>query len=111
MPITVDLTNARPVRGSAAPVARLPQRLDEIHLLLPAGSSPGAYAIAILESPTDNSALALTSAKSAQSGNTLTIVATLDLADVRAGQYFLGIRRELSGRQQEPVLYPVLISD
>lgn len=111
VPIMVDLTNASPVRGSTAPVARLPQKLDEIHLALPAGSSPGAYAIAILESATDNSALALTSAKTAQTGNSLTIVATLDLAGVPAGPYFLGIRRELGERQQEPTIYPVLISD
>ena len=111
VPITVDLRNASATRGSASPVARLPQRLDEVHLLLPSGSSPGAYAIAILESATDNSAVALTSAKTTQSGNTLTIVATVDLANVRTGQYFLGIRREIGGRQQEPTLYPVLISD
>lgn len=111
VPITVDLRNASPVRGSAPPVARLPQRLDEMHLVLPSGSSPGTYAVAILESSTDNSALALTSAKTGQPGNALIIVATLDLTDVRPGQYFLGIRRELDGRQQEPTLFPVLISD
>lgn len=111
VPVTVNLTNVSLTRGSAAPVARLPKKLDEIHVILPIGSSPGSYAVAILKSATDNSAVALTSANTGQSGNTLTVVATLDLADVRAGKYFLGIRREVGGRQQEPLLYPVLISD
>ena len=109
--MTVDLTSAGPTRGSTVPVARLPKQLDEIHLLLPSGSSPGPYAIAILESATNNTAVALTSANAEQSAAKLVVVATLDLANVPAGQYFLGIRRELGGRQQEPSLYPVLISD
>jgi hypothetical protein len=109
--ITVDLRNANATRGSASPVARLPQKLDEVHLLLPSGTSPGAYVIAILESATDNSAIALASAKTTQSGNTLAIVGTVDLANLHAGPYFLGIRREVDGHQEEPTLYPVLISD
>ena len=111
VPVTVELTNAGATRGSAVPIARLPKKLDEIHLLLPSGSSRGPYAIAILESATDNTAVALTFANAGQSGAKLVVVATLDLADVPVGQYFLGIRREVGGRQQEPTLYPVVISD
>jgi hypothetical protein len=111
VPVTIDLTNAGPTRGSTVPVARLPKKLDEIHLLLPSGSSPGPYAIAILESATNNTAVALTSSNAAQSGTELVVVATVDLANVPAGQYFIGIRREFGGRQQEPTMYPVLISD
>jgi hypothetical protein len=39
------------------------------------------------------------------------LVVTLDLSEVRPGQYFLGIRRDGNGHQEVPSYHPVLISN
>lgn len=44
--VSIDLTNAGAVRGNAqdeGPIAKLPRKLDEIHLTLPRFSRPGRY--------------------------------------------------------------------
>ena len=41
----------------------------------------------------------------------LELVVNLDLAEVPAGQYFLGIRLDEHGQQDAPDYYPVMISE
>jgi hypothetical protein len=111
--ITIDLTNAGAVRGSAptgdAPVAQLPRKLDEIHLTLPTFSRRGRYSVAILESRSESTAVALSSAIARGTEANPTILITLDLSEAKPGPYFLGIRLEEEGQQGIASYYPVVV--
>lgn len=113
--VSIDLTNAGTARGTSEnaeiPVATLPRKLDEIHLTLPAFSSIGRYVVAVLQSQSEITALALSSAETRGTQNNVTVVVTLDLAEVRPGKYFLGTRFIKGGQQSAPSYYPVLIAD
>jgi len=112
--VMIDLTEADVTRGAnqdRTAVARLPRQLDEIHIELPRLSPSGRYVVAILESQLENTAVALGSANTRAANGQLTLVVTLDLSEVRPGQYFLGTRRDDNGHQETPSYYPVLISD
>jgi len=112
--VTIDLREAGVTRGAnqdRAPVARLPRQLNEIHVELPRLSLPGRYILAILESQLENTAVALGSANTRSENEQLTLVVTLDLSEVKPGQYFLGTRRDIDGHQEAPSYYPVLVSD
>jgi hypothetical protein len=110
--VPIDLTNVGTVRGSAQdedPVARLPRKLDEIHLTLPRLSPLGRYVVAILESTSESTAVALGSANAKRTDLHATLVVTLDVSDARPGRYFLGIRFEKEGQQGAPNYYPLVI--
>ncbi|MFL6446233.1 MAG: hypothetical protein ACJ746_00805 [Bryobacteraceae bacterium] len=112
--VVVDLTAAGVTRGGDHQqplVARLPRQLDELHLTLPRFSPAGGYVVAILESRMENTAIALGSAPARAVGEQIVLVVTLDLSQVRPGQYLLGTRRDTNGHQEAPSYYPVLISD
>ena len=113
--VSVDLTNAGAVRGvepnGDAPVARLPRKLDEIHLKLPTFSQHGRYVVAILESKAESAAVALSSAVTTGPEGQPTIVVTLDLSSAKPGRYFLEARLEEASQQGLPNYYPVLVSD
>lgn len=112
--VTINLTEADVTRGAdqeQTPVARMPRQLDEVHVLLPRLSPPGRYVVAILESQLENTAVALGSANTRSANGGPMLIVTLDLSEVRPGQYFLGTRRDNDGHQEAPSYYPVLISD
>ena len=114
--VPIDLTNAGIVRGSndntadKQVLAKLPTRVDELHVALPMFSPPGRYVLAILKSPSENAAIALESATTTGTGAKLTLVVTLDLRAAKPGRYYLGTRREQQGQEEAAYYYPVLIS-
>lgn len=110
--VSIDLTNAGATRGSTTTesvVARLPRHLDELHLTLDRLSSPGRYVVAVLESQSQGTAVALGSAMTQRQEGRPTLVIGLDLSEVRPGKYFLGIRRENNGQEEIANYYPVVI--
>jgi hypothetical protein len=110
--VSIDLSNAGAVRGAEqngdTPVARLPRKLDEIHLTLPRFSPLGRYAVAVLQSKSQNAAVALGSANVAGTEQHATLIVTLDLSEARPGKYYLGTRL-LEDGQDIPSYYAVLI--
>jgi hypothetical protein len=113
--VALDLTSAGTVRGSTqdrgSAVAELPRKLDEIHVKLPRFSPMGRYIVAILRSPSENTAIALGSANATGTEAQVALIVTLDLSQARPGRYFLGTRLEEQGQQGTPNYYPVLISE
>lgn len=113
--VAVDLTNAAAIRGANqkpdAPVAELPRKLDEIHLTLPRFSRIGRYVVAVLQSQSENAAIALGSAQATGTEEHPGVVVSLDLSEARPGRYFLGTRFVEQGQQGAPSYYPVTISD
>ncbi|HEX5426267.1 MAG TPA: hypothetical protein VF283_22455 [Bryobacteraceae bacterium] len=111
--IAVDLTNAGTFRGqtedTARVLAKLPRKLDELHITLPLFSPPGQYVLAILKSPSENAAIALGSATATGSGAKMKLVVTLDLSAAQPGRYYLATRREEQGQQEAAYYYPVLV--
>ena len=112
--VVIDLSAAGTVRGSQEDpqevVAELPRRLDELHLILPRLSQIGRYIVAILQSRSENTAIALGSAAATGTEVKATLLVTLDLSDAKPGRYLLGTRLEDTGRQSAPSYYPVLIT-
>ena len=110
---SIDLTNAGAIRGAAqnpdTPVARLPRKLDEIHLTLPRFSPVGRYAIAVLQSKSENAAVALGSATATGTEQHATLIVTLDLSESRPGRYYLGTRLLQPGQQSNTSYYAVLV--
>lgn len=113
--VAVDLTNAAAIRGANkkpdTPVAELPRKLDEIHLTLPRFSRIGRYVVAVLQSQSENAAVALGAAEATGTEEHPTVVVSLDLSEARPGRYFLGTRLVEQGQQRAPNYYPVQISD
>jgi hypothetical protein len=112
--VSIDLTNIGTTRGAAetdTSIGRLPRRLDEIHLTLPRFSASGRYVVAVLESRSENTAVALGSATTQGADDHQTVIVTLDLSEARPGRYFLGTRLESNGREEIPSYYPILVSD
>jgi hypothetical protein len=112
--VSINLTNAGAVRGNAEdedPITQLPRKLDEIHLTLPRFSRLGRYVVAIFESKSESTAVALGSGTARGTELHATIIVTLDLSDVKPGRYFLGVRLEERGQEGTPNYYPVLIHD
>lgn len=111
--VSIDLTNAGALRGAEqngdAPVARLPRNLDEIHLTLPRFSPVGRYAVAILQSKSENAAVALGSAIATGTEQHATLSVTLDLSQARPGKYYLGTRLLERGREGNSSYYLTLI--
>lgn len=111
--VSVDLTNAGALRGGEQdgdmPVSTLPRKLDEIHLTLPRFSPLGRYAIAVLQSKSENAAVALGSANATGTEQRATLIVTLDLSEARAGKYYLGTRLLEQGQQSNPSYYAVLV--
>jgi len=111
--VAIDLTNAGTFRGDADDnghvLAELPATLDEIHLKLPVFSRPGRYVVAILQSKSQNAAVALGSATTTGTGVNLSLVLTLDLSATKPGRYFLATRLEEQGQQDVAYYYPVQI--
>jgi hypothetical protein len=111
--VSIDLTNAGTVRGAEqggdTPVARLPRKLDEIHLTLPRFSPLGRYAVAVLQSKSQNAAVALGSANVTGTEQQATLIVTLDLSEARPGKYYLGTRLLEEGQDAIPSYYAVLI--
>lgn len=112
--VSIDLSDAGSLRGPEqnedTPVAQLPRKLDELHLTLPRFSPVGRYAIAVLQSKSENAAVALGSANATGSEQHATLIVTLDLSDTRQGKYFLGTRLLEQGQHANPNYYSVLIS-
>jgi hypothetical protein len=113
--ISIDLTNAGARRGSGEVdgeiVATLPRELTEVHLRLPQSMHPGHYIVAVLESKSDYRPVALASGIAKGTTSALELVVNLDLAEVPANQYFLGIRLDDNGQQDAPDYYPVMIAE
>lgn len=113
--VAVDLTNGAAIRGANqnpdSPIAELPRKLDEIHLTLPRFSRLGRYVVAVLQSQSESTAVALGSALATGTEEHPTLIVSLDLSEARPGRYFLGTRFEEQGRQETPNYYPVTISD
>ncbi len=111
--VAIDLTNAGTVRGDAEDNARvlaeLPTRLDEIHLKLPVFSQRGRYVVAILQSKSQNAAVALGSATTTGTDVNPSLVLTFDLSGTKPGRYFLATRLEEQGQQDAVYYYPVQI--
>jgi len=111
--VSIDLTNAGALRGAEenpdVPVGQLPRKLDEIHLTLPRFSPIGRYAVAVLQAKSENTAVALGSANATGTEQHATLIATLDLSDVRPGRYYLGIRLVKREQQANPSYYAVFI--
>ena len=110
--VAIDLRNAGARRGSAEGdeiVAKLPKQLTEVRLTLPQSMHPGQYIVAVLESKSDYKPVALASGIAKGPTSALELVVNLDLAEVPAGQYFLGIRLDEHGQQDPPDYYPVTI--
>jgi hypothetical protein len=111
--VAVDLTEAGTFRGSGdddEPVlAKLPKKLDELHIALPRFSRQGRYLVAILKSRTENAAIALGSAATAGKIERATLVVTLDLSSAKPGRYFLATRLEEQGQEEAAYYYPVVI--
>ena len=111
--VAIDLTNAGIVRGDAEDNARvlaeLPTRLDEIHLKLPVFSQRGRYVVAILQSKSQNAAVALGSATTTGTDVNPSLVLTFDLSGTKPGRYFLATRLEEQGQQDAVYYYPVQI--
>lgn len=112
--VSLDLSNAGPLRGAeqnneGTPVAQLPRKLDEIHLTLPRFSRVGRYAIAVLQSKSENAAVALGSANATGTEQHATLTVTLDLSEARPGTYYLGTRLLEQGQQRNPTYYAVLV--
>lgn len=112
--LSIDLSNAGPLRGAEQsngdmPVAQLPRKLDEIHLTLPRFSPVGRYAIAVLQSKSENAAVALGSANATGTEQRATLIVTLDLSEARPGKYYLGTRLLEQGQQRNPSYYAVLV--
>ena len=109
----VDLTNAGRVRGAQEnadePVAQLPRKLDEIHLTLPRFRPAGRYAVAILQSKSERTAVALGSANATGTEQRATLIVTLDLSEARPGKYYLGTRLLEEGQQRNPSYYAVFV--
>jgi hypothetical protein len=107
------LTNAGALRGGEQngdmPVSTLPRKLDEIHLTLPRFSPLGRYAIAVLQSKSENAAVALGSANATGTEQRATLIVTLDLSEARAGKYYLGTRLLEQGQQSNPSYYAVIV--
>jgi hypothetical protein len=96
--ITLDLFNVGIYRGSdenhQVDLPALPRKVDDIHLVLPRYSGTGKYAIAVLRSRADASALAAATALAVGSDVRAEISMRLDLSSVRPGNYVLATRRE-----------------
>jgi hypothetical protein len=111
--VAIDLTNAGTVRGDAEDNARvlaeLPTRLDEIHLKLPVFSQHGRYVVAILQSKSQNAAVALGSATTTGTDVNPSLDLTFDLSGTKPGRYFLATRLEEQGQQDAVYYYPVQI--
>lgn len=113
--IAIDLTNAGPFRGQTEDagrvLAKLPRKLDELHITLPLFSPQGRYVLAILKSRSENAAIALGSATATGKGAKITLVVTLDLSAAKPGRYYLATRREEQGQQEAAYYYPVLVGE
>jgi hypothetical protein len=111
--VAVDLTNEGIVRGRGDEprrvLATLPRKLDELHVTLPSFSPKGRYLVAILKSPSESAAIALSSASTSGTDTKVTLIVTLDLSSAKPGRYYLGTRREEQGLEQAAYYYPVLI--
>lgn len=112
--VPIDLSKAAgAVRGESDDngrvLAKLPRRLDELHVTLPLFSPPGRYVLAILKSRSENTAIALGSATGTGSGPKVTLVVKLDLSAANPGRYYLATRREEQGQETAAYYYPVLI--
>lgn len=113
--LSIDLSNAGALRGAEqnnddTPVAHLPRKLDEIHLTLPRFSPVGRYAIAVLQSKSENAAVALGSANATGTEQRATLIVTLDLSEARLGKYYLGTRL-LEQSRSTASYYPVVIGN
>lgn len=112
--VAIDLTNAGTLRGEAPEddtrvLAKLPNKLDEIHLTLPRFSRQGRYIVAILQSKSESGAIALGSALTAGGDADTSLVLKLDLSSTKPGRYYLATRMEEQGQQDAAYYYPVLI--
>ncbi len=112
--VAIDLTNAGTFRGETTQddsrvFARLPSKLDEIHLTLPRLSREGRYIIAILRSKSEDGAVALGSAIASGREDNTSLVLKLDLSSTKPGRYYLATRMEEQGKQDAAYYYPVLI--
>lgn len=111
--VEIDLTNAGTFRGSpdddGRVLASLPNKLDELHLTLPRFSRQGRYVVAILESQSQNTAVALGSAISSGDVKKTLLTLKLDLSSTKPGRYFLATRHEEQGQSDAAYYYPVLV--
>ena len=112
--VPIDLSNAPTLRGDAENdtriLARLPKRLDELHITLPRFSPQGRYVVALLKSRSENTAIALASATSAGTSARTILVLKMDLSATTPGRYYLATRREEQGQEEAAYYYPVLIT-
>ena len=111
--VAINLTDAGTLRGESEDggrvLAELPNRLDEIHLKLPRFSRQGRYVVAILQSRSQNAAIASGSAVAAGTDANPELILTLDLSAAKPGRYFLTTRLEEQGQQDAAYYYPVQI--
>jgi hypothetical protein len=114
--VPINLFNIQTTRGSdnldsGAILAKLPRRLDELHITLPRFSVGGRYIVGILKSKSTNTAIALGSAvatPSADDRQRFSLVLKLDLSTAEGGRYFLATRLE-QGSEVLDYYYPVVI--
>lgn len=109
--ITLDLHNAKVLRGiDQGPTIKLPplpRKIDDLHIILPMFSEPGAYTIAVLRSRDNASAIALASGIAKGNQKRMEITVRLDLRRARPGEYVLGTRHDSN---ELVYYYPVTIT-
>ena len=112
--VLIDLSSAGPRRGeieeNVTPVGKLPRRLDELHLTLPALSKLGRYIVAVFRLKSENTAIALGSAATTGTESRPLLIVTLDLTQAQPGNYFLGTRLDEQGQPTTANYYPILIA-
>ena len=72
----------------------LPRKLDEVRIILPRFSDEGQYTVAVLKSKNSGSALTVSNAHTARTGQSLVLSVRFDLSRAAPGTYLLGTRLE-----------------
>jgi hypothetical protein len=114
--VPINLFDIQTTRGSenldsSTVLAKLPRKLDELHITLPRFSVGGRYLVGILKDKSTNTAIALGYAVASPSPadrQQLNLVLKLDLSSADEGRYFLATRLE-QGSDVLDYYYPVVI--